>query len=202
MSHQDCVAPRGGGRRQQPQQRLDALPTLCLVYGALEVFEPTGDRRLAERETGGVSSSAVGAREHAPNRDIECANCTTDAPRPSSSYSAHNPSLTENLAFVSWHSGGLQAIDISDPKKPTQAAEFVADPLPFVFQEDPALSAGQDKVVAWSFPIIQDGLIYMADVRNGLYILKYKGPFASEVNRIDFLEGNSNLGDALRLGRL
>ena len=128
--------------------------------------------------------------------------CTTDPPRPSSSYSAHNPTLTENLAIISWHAGGLQVVDISNPLKPTQAAEFIPDPVPLILQEDPALSAGQDKVVMWSFPIIQDGLIYVVDVRNGLYILRYKGPFEKEVERVKFLEGNSNLGDAVRLGRL
>lgn len=127
--------------------------------------------------------------------------CTTDPPRPSSSYSAHNPTVTRNLAFVTWHSGGLQAIDVSNPKKPAQAAVFVPDPLLFVLQEDPALSAGQDKVVMWSYPIIQDGLIYVVDVRNGLYVLRYKGPFANEVAKLDFLEGNSNLGAALSLER-
>jgi hypothetical protein len=124
--------------------------------------------------------------------------CTTDIPRPSSSYSAHNPTLTEHLAFVTWHSGGLQAIDISNPAKPKQAAVFVPDPLLFVTQEDPALSAGQDKVVMWSYPVIKNGLIYVVDLRNGLYILKYKGPFDNEVSNTIFLEGNSNLGDAVR----
>ena len=128
--------------------------------------------------------------------------CTTDAPRPSSSYSAHNPTVTENLAFLSWHAGGLQAIDVSKPTKPVQAAEFKPEPLLYVEQEDPALSAGQDKVVMWSFPIIQDGLIYVVDLRNGLYILDYNGPFEGEVSKVNFLEGNSNLGDALRLGKL
>jgi hypothetical protein len=51
----------------------------------------------------------------------------------------------------------------------------------------------------WSFPVIKDGLIYVIDIRNGLYILRYTGPDASEVTKTDFLEGNSNLGDALRL---
>jgi len=128
--------------------------------------------------------------------------CTTDAPRPSSSYSAHNPTLTEHLAFISWHSGGLQVVDVSNPRKPKQAAEFLPEPILFALQEDPALSAGQDKVVTWSFPVIQDGLIYVADVRNGLYILKYKGPFDKEVTKTKFLEGNSNIGDAVKLGRL
>jgi len=51
----------------------------------------------------------------------------------------------------------------------------------------------------WSFPIIRHGLIYVVDIRNGLYVLRYTGPRAREIKRIRFLEGNSNLGDALRL---
>jgi hypothetical protein len=39
----------------------------------------------------------------------------------------------------------------------------------------------------------------VVDIRNGLYILKYTGRRAGEVSRLDFLEGNSNLGDAVRL---
>ena len=127
--------------------------------------------------------------------------CTTDPPRATSSYSAHNPTLTQNLAFISWHSGGLQAIDLSNPKKPTQAAEFIPEPVLPVIQEDPVLSSGADKVVVWSYPIIQDGLIYVVDVRNGLYVLKYTGPFDKEVSKAKFLEGNSNLGDATKLQR-
>jgi hypothetical protein len=42
-------------------------------------------------------------------------------------------------------------------------------------------------------------LIYVADIRNGLYVLRYDGKHAREVSRIRFLEGNSNLGDATRL---
>ena len=69
--------------------------------------------------------------------------------------------------------------------------------------EDPRLSsdtlAGRtdNKVVMWSYPVIQDGLIYTVDLRNGLYILKYNGPYQQEVDNITFLEGNSNQGDAL-----
>ena len=50
----------------------------------------------------------------------------------------------------------------------------------------------------WSYPIIKDGLIYVVDLRNGLYVLNYKGAF-KEVRRIRFLDGNSNQGDALCL---
>ena len=112
------------------------------------------------------------------------------------SFSAHNPTLTKNLAFITWHSGGLQAVSIENPLQPVQVTEFVPEPLPAVGTEDPALSSGPDKVVMWSYPIIKDGLIYVVDIRNGLYILKYHGPFEEEVAAIRFLEGNSNLGEA------
>ena len=121
-----------------------------------------------------------------------------DVAHPMASYAAHNPTLTPNIAFITWHSGGLQVVDISDPRKPTQITEFVADPVIPILQEDPILSAGGDKVVAWSYPIIKDGLIYFVDVRNGLYVMRYKGPFEAEVSGVDFIEGNSNLGDALK----
>jgi hypothetical protein len=112
-----------------------------------------------------------------------------------SSFASHNPTLTPDLAFVTWHSGGFQAIDIANTERPTQAAEFMPEPLPVVDTEDPALSSGRDKVVMWSYPIIQDGLIYVVDLRNGLYILRYHGPHEAEVSQVAFLDGNSNSGD-------
>ncbi|HYH60025.1 MAG TPA: hypothetical protein VD790_12515 [Thermoleophilaceae bacterium] len=117
------------------------------------------------------------------------------------SFSAHNPTLTRRLAFISWHGAGLQAVGLRNPRQPRSAAQFVPEPLDIVQTEDPALSQGRDKVVVWSFPIIKDGLIYVVDIRNGLYVLRYRGPFGREVRRIDFLDGNSNSGDARRLGR-
>jgi len=50
-------------------------------------------------------------------------------------------------------------------------------------------------------PSVRDSLIYVIDIRNGLYILRYTGPHAGQVAGIRFLEGNSNLGDAVRLAR-
>jgi LVIVD repeat-containing protein len=121
---------------------------------------------------------------------------------PRTSYSAHNPTLTPSIAFSTWHSGGLQAVNITKPWQPDQLAEFFPRPLREVMLEDPRLSSDPDtgrneKVVMWSYPIIKDGLIYVVDLRNGLYVLDYNGRFEREVERIGFLEGNSNQGDAL-----
>jgi hypothetical protein len=121
---------------------------------------------------------------------------------PRTSYSAHNPTLTPHIAFSTWHSGGLQAVSLADPREPYQLAEFTPEPLGSVLLEDPRLSSDPDtgrneKVVMWSYAVVQDGLIYVVDLRNGLYVLSYDGPFAAEVDRIGFLDGNSNQGDAL-----
>jgi hypothetical protein len=132
-------------------------------------------------------------------------NTTAYTPAPGenefTSYSSHNPTVTRDMIFDSWHSGGEQAIDVSDPGHPQQAGWFSPTPLAAVANEDPALSGGPNKVLVWSFPIIRDGLIYVIDIRNGLYVLRYTGPHADEVANISFLEGNSNLGDAERLAK-
>jgi hypothetical protein len=117
------------------------------------------------------------------------------------SYSSHNPTVLPDIAFDDWHSDGVQAIDIADPANPQQAGWFSPAPLASVATEDPALNRGPNKVTMWSYPIIRDGLIYVIDIRNGLYILRYTGPHAGQVADIHFLEGNSNLGDAVRLAR-
>jgi hypothetical protein len=132
------------------------------------------------------------------NQDAYCAEVPQDR-NTLSSWAAHNPTLTEHLAILSWHSYGLQAIDTSNPSAPTGAAAWSPEPLPLVQTEDPVLSSGPDKVVVWSFPVIVNGLIYVVDLRNGLYILRYKGPHAEEVSRLKFLDGNSNSGDQARI---
>ncbi len=117
------------------------------------------------------------------------------------SYSSHNPTVLPDLAFDDWHSGGVQAIDISNPADPQQAGWYSPVPLSTVATEDPALNRGPNKVTMWSYPIIRNGLIYVIDIRNGLYILRYTGPHWFQAAGIHFLEGNSNLGDAVRLTR-
>jgi hypothetical protein len=106
-------------------------------------------------------------------------------------FTAHNATATRDLAFVTWYAGGLHAIDISDPARPVGVAELRPDPLPSVTAEDPGL--GGHLVAMWSYPVIQDGLMYVVDSRNGLYVLRYHGPFSAQVRERGFLEGNSNL---------
>jgi len=104
------------------------------------------------------------------------------------------------LALVTWHSDGLQALDLSDPTRPGSAGSFLPQPLTSVATEDPALGGGSSHVQAWSYPVVADGLIYMVDIRNGLYVLRYHGRHGNPLRDITFLEGNDNFGDAARFG--
>lgn len=113
------------------------------------------------------------------------------------SFSSHNPTATTNLALITSHAAGLQVVGVDDPRAPRRLAEFVPDPIDEVAVADPGLTSGAEKVAMWSYPIVRDGLIYVVDVRNGLYVLRYRGPLEDELVGIGFLEGNSNLGDAV-----
>ncbi|MDQ3889019.1 MAG: hypothetical protein M3312_00500 [Actinomycetota bacterium] len=166
-----------------PPAEHDGCPwgwTRMISVGNPAAPEIVGEYKIKEN-TGGFCRGAEGMNDEAV------------------SYASHNPTLTRHLALVTWHSGGLQAISTRDPMHPRQVGWFSPWPLRVVSTEDPALSSGPNKVVMWSYPIIRNGLIYVVDIRNGLYIVRYKGPDAAEVREIGFLEGNSNLGDALRI---
>jgi hypothetical protein len=116
-----------------------------------------------------------------------------------SSYASHNPTVLPDVALVTWHSGGLRAVDLSDPVHPSGAGFYLPTPNTYSVTPDPALEPGSNGVIAWSYPIIRNGLIYYIDIRNGLYIVRYTGAHSHEVRNVRFLEGNSNLGDAYRL---
>lgn len=142
-----------------------------------------------------VSPDVIGEYRVGPHNDPdECGNVPT-LRNERSSFSSHNPTVTEHLALITWHSAGLQVVDTSDPADPRQLAAFVPEPLHEVGLEDPALSSGPDQAVMWSYPIVRDGLVYVVDVRNGLYVLRYTGPHADEIADLAFLEGNSNVSE-------
>jgi hypothetical protein len=116
--------------------------------------------------------------------------CGSGAPLDRVAFTAHNTTATASLALVSWYGAGLQVVDLTDPAAPTGLTEFRPAPLPSVTTEDPGL--GGTGVAMWSYPVVQDGLIYVVDIRNGLYVLRYRGPHDDELAGLAFAEGNSN----------
>lgn len=196
---QNCLTdcPNGHSAVKVPGRPL--VLTTDEVYGTYADSQfgcPWGWERLID-----ISNVAhpmiVGEYKIAPNFKLFCGSAQDDPlTEQYTSLSSHNPTVVRDLAIVAWHSGGLQVSDISDAAHPVQAGFYIPTPLTSVTIEDPALTRGPSKVAFWSYPIIKDGLIYVVDVRNGLFILRYTGPHANEINAVKFLEGNSNLGDA------
>ena len=139
----------------------------------VDVSDPSAPRLLAE----------VKLPENDP------AVCASAAER--TAFTAHNATVTADLALVTWYAGGLVAVDVRDPAKPKIVAELRPEPLPSVAVEDPGL--GGNPVEMWSYPIVSNGLIYVADVRNGLYVVRYTGVGEDSLAAESFLEGNSNL---------
>jgi hypothetical protein len=109
-------------------------------------------------------------------------------------FTSHNQTVFPNVALVPWYGGGLRAVDISDPKKPVEAGAFVPKPTFEPYARDSRLyfRAGDRWTGAmWSYPVVQNGLIYVVDIDLGLYILRYTGKWSNEVKQAAFVEGNS-----------
>ena len=127
-------------------------------------------------------------------------------------FSSHNPTLFHDLGLVTWYSGGLRAVDLTDPKRPYELGAFVPRPgfepelrdARLFFPRTPTggplptdtVKPGSKQEpwigAMWSYPVVQNGLIYVVDIDLGLYILRYKGKNAAEVARAPFVEGNSS----------
>ncbi|MDQ1697870.1 MAG: hypothetical protein QOJ03_3223 [Frankiaceae bacterium] len=127
-------------------------------------------------------------------------------------FSSHNPTLFPDVALMTYYSGGLRAVDLTDPAHPFEDGAYVPTPsftpklrdarLFFPPKDTPGLlptdttkpgsSAPPWTGAMWSYPVVQNGLIYVVDIDLGLYILSYTGPHAKEVSQAKFVEGNSS----------
>lgn len=155
-----------------------------------------GEFRLAENHPANCAADGLSASRNAEGLPLD------------GTFTMHNQTVAGSLVLTSWYGGGLRVIDVSNPAKPASVAAFVPKPLAEIssIPDTPAPPYGKTVSVdddwwvsTWSYPIIRDGLIYVADVRNGLYILRATpgSALAAAIDGIAFLEGNSNLGDFL-----
>lgn len=82
---------------------------------------------------------------------------------PAGRYGAHQPAeqVYGNVLYVTWFSGGLRAVDVSNPYRPREVGHYV--PLP---------GKGQDTVQSNDVYQDEDGLLYLIDRLDGLEILE------------------------------
>jgi hypothetical protein len=103
-------------------------------------------------------------------------------------FSPHQQLVFPNLFFISWYSAGLRAWDISNPVLPMEVGVFVPKPVPDIVE----LFRNSPDVWVWTHPILYNGLIYIGDENNGLYILRYKGARAEELPQQGRVISNTN----------
>lgn len=88
-----------------------------------------------------------------------------------------------DIVFVTYYSGGLRAIDISDPTDPVQVGHFRNTPVEEVRWPSYGSPEGEYRPYpfAFSYPVTHDGYIIYGDVTSGLYVLEYTGPHAEQI---------------------
>lgn len=113
-------------------------------------------------------------------------------------FTAHNQTTFPNLALLTWYAGGLRAVDVEDPDAPSEGGVFVprGTVKPSVERDDRLFFAGSTVPkragAMWSYPVVQDGLVYAVDIDLGLFVLEYTGKHSGEVKKAAFVEGNSS----------
>lgn len=174
---------------------------------------PFGWMRVLDKGDASHAPTQIGEFRLPENNPAACAgvfssDLNADGKIIDGTFTMHNQTVLPGFVLTSWYGGGLRAIDVSSPAAPVEAGFFVPKPLDTiasvpdtsapVYGETPD-PADDWWVATWSYPVIRGGYIYVTDIRNGLYILQAKpgSPLAAKLAGINFLEGNSNLGDFL-----
>jgi hypothetical protein len=112
------------------------------------------------------------------------------AAAPRGTYTSHNVTITAHLALITWYSSGIEVVGLDDPLQPVRLAELRPAGVSPALRD---LQLGVTDTMSWSYPVIFRGLIYVADINQGLLVLRYTGAHQDEVAGLGFAEGNSNL---------
>jgi hypothetical protein len=87
-----------------------------------------------------------------------------DFPKRGKRFGCHQPweqVRSDNLVYVTWFSGGLRIVNISDPYHPTEVAHYIPSPV------------GEERVIQSNDVFVDDrGCIYLMDRYRGLEILE------------------------------
>ena len=116
-------------------------------------------------------------------------NSCTGLPGGDPTFTPHNPTVIGDWVVTTWYAAGVQVIDWRDPLAPVRAGQFV----PSTEGAAPSSLLGTYPVQSFSYPILSDGLFYFVDSSSGLYIVRYTGPGAEEINAVARAESNRTI---------
>ncbi len=80
-------------------------------------------------------------------------------------YSAHNPVVRGNTAYLSWFADGVRVLDIADPRAPREIAHYVPPATADPYGEEPT------DANVWGVFVAGD-LLLLSDINAGLYVLE------------------------------
>lgn len=163
----DAIALGGGRALDGPVVMVGAADAAALraalANGPLPLTLPS------ERHSGGVRIFDL-ADLAAPRQLAEFQSPGSTAfPRPSNGdYTAHNPEVVGDLAFISWYTDGLRVVDISDPTAPREVASYVPPPA-----RNPLRASFPDQTLDWGVYISGD-IVLLSDINSGLHVLRWE----------------------------
>ncbi|QSQ21980.1 hypothetical protein JY651_43705 [Pyxidicoccus parkwayensis] len=99
------------------------------------------------------------------------------------------PLVFSNLFVEASGPAGLRVWDIANPLLPMEVGVYVPRPVARVVERSRGESPG---VGMASSPLLYNGLLYVTDEDNGLYVLRYKGPRAGELPRTGLYVSGAN----------
>jgi hypothetical protein len=99
---------------------------------------------------------------------------TGEVSTPPGAWAIHNTEVNGNRAYCSWYSNGVVALDLSDPTHPVEVGQFV----PPTHSRRPT-GVGPGPALVWGVAIDPvTGIVYVSEMRGGLWIVKPTGPAA------------------------
>lgn len=132
-------------------------------YGFLRVFDISNPREPSQLSI-----------FHSPHSKVD----PQRGPSEQGTFCIHNPVLVgKDLAFLSWYSDGVRAVDLSDPKRPQEIAWFI----------------GRDQVWGVHVQPERDGLVLASDERFGLYLLRATEPRPNARGLVDAASFRANV---------
>lgn len=171
------IVPSKDGEAAAIRSQLSPAPATATLtpgepsWGYLRIFKESGPTDV---DDDGVSDFAqVGAFSDAPH-------VTGDASPPPGDWTIHNTEVLGDRAYSSWYSNGVVAMDLSDPTAPTSVGRFVTPASDRRSKSLPDHSSPGAYPMVWGVAVDPStGILYLSDMRTGLWIVRPVGEAAA-----------------------
>jgi hypothetical protein len=165
------------GVAQAIRSQLSPVPATATLtpnepaWGYLRIFKESGSTDVDD--DGVTDFTEVGSFSDAPH-------VTGEPSPPPGDWTIHNTEVLGDRAYSSWYSNGVVAIDLSDPTAPRRVGRFVTPASDRRSKYLPDQSSKGSYPLVWGVAIDRStGILYLSDMRTGLWIVRPVGEAAA-----------------------